>query len=144
MTALRSAAESLGNMVETITVKPNTDYWVIVSRTANLFLTSLSLDPASIDSAGLDISLFATADPVLSLKPAFASANPEVVAALEFARLSTVPILTAPPLFATSLLGIVALGKKQAYRRPRLLTLPRSETVQRLSVAAAHAEHQQR
>jgi len=113
-TAPMSARESRDDMVETITVKPNTDYWVILSSTADLFLASLSLDPAPIDFAGLDVSLSATSDPVFSLNPAFANANPDVAAALEIARLSTVPIPAARPLLVTGLLGMVAFGRARA------------------------------
>lgn len=106
--------ESLDSVIETISVKPNTDYWVILSATADLFLISLSLDPASIDFDGLDVSLTAFSDPLFSLNPTFAGANPDVAATLEIERLSTVPVPAALPLLVAGLLGTIVFGRKRS------------------------------
>lgn len=106
--------ETLSGAVETVTVKPNTDYWVILDTQSWLQLRSNSLDPGVFDFAGLDLTIEGYADPVFSLNQAFADAYPDVAAALAIERTAVVPLPASLWLMAPLAL---ALPRLMARRR---------------------------
>jgi len=105
----------LMDVTETISVRPNAEYWVALESQ-----TALSLVPSpgfvARDYAGLDIELYAYADPTFALNSDFAAANPDIAAALSINRIAVVPVPAALPLF---LGGLAALGALASARRAR-------------------------
>jgi len=95
---------------ETMSVRPNTDYWVrqITQSMVALFEGDLS---------GLDVSMSAFVDPTFALNPEFAASNPEIAAALTIDRVLTVPEPRAEALTAAALAVLVAL-RRSLRRRP--------------------------
>jgi len=87
---------------ETMSVRPNTDYWVrqITQSMVALFEGDLS---------GLDVSVSAFVDPTFALNPEFAASNPEIAAALTIDRVLTVPEPRAEVLAAAALAALVLL-----------------------------------
>ncbi len=107
-------AAALTGVTETISVRPNAEYWVALESQVALSLVPSAAFPAR-DYAGLDIELSAFADPVFALNPAFAADRPDIAAALGIERIAVVPV---PPalLLLTSALGVVLTSARR--RRP--------------------------
>lgn len=98
---------------ETITlpVRPNEEYWLnLESQSAFYLLPNMS--GVIRDYDGLDVQMSSWADPVFSLNPDFAAANPLIAANLTISRTSVVPLPGALPLFAPALFGLLALQRR--------------------------------
>ncbi|MEQ8232960.1 MAG: hypothetical protein RLW61_07435 [Gammaproteobacteria bacterium] len=97
----------LTSVTETISVRPNAEYWVALESQVAL---SLVPSPGFVvrDYAGLDIELFAYADPVFSLNPTFAASRPDIAAALDIERIAVVPVPPAVLLLGSSIAVMLA------------------------------------
>lgn len=105
-------SSSLVNVTETISVRPNAEYWVALESQVAL---SLVPSPGFFDRdyAGLDIELSAYADPTFTLNPAFAAANPAIANALQINRTAVVPLPAALPLTVLALAGLVTQRRRK-------------------------------
>jgi len=91
------AAAALTSVTETISVRPNAEYWVALASQVALSLVPSPAFPTR-DYAGLDVALSAYADPVFALNPVFAASRPDIAAALSIERIAVVPV---PPALLT-------------------------------------------
>ncbi|MEX2481940.1 MAG: hypothetical protein WD928_13875 [Gammaproteobacteria bacterium] len=92
---------ALTSVTETISVRPNAEYWVALESQVALSLVASPAFPVR-DYAGLDIGLFAYADPVFALNADFAASRPDIAAALNIERITVVPLPPALLLFASA------------------------------------------
>jgi hypothetical protein len=105
------------DMVQTLLLKPNVEYWLLLESQSVVSLTS----PGGIgfsdtrDYAGLDVEMRSWADPSFALSAAFAAENPDIAAAFAVSRTAVVPVPAALPLLLSALGGVGLLAR----RRPR-------------------------
>ena len=99
-------------VTETISIRPNAEYWVALESQTALSLVPSPGFPVR-DYAGLDIELSAYADPVFALNPAFAALNPDIAGALQINRIAVVPLPAALPLLAAGLVGLLAVAARR-------------------------------
>ncbi|MCC7449525.1 MAG: hypothetical protein IT324_19045 [Anaerolineae bacterium] len=103
------------DVTETISVRPNAEYWVALESQATVSLTPSAGFPDR-DYAGLNIAVSAYADPVFVLNPAFAALNPDIADGLQINRIAVVPVPPAALLLLSGLCGILVSGRRS---RPR-------------------------
>jgi len=98
--------------VETLRVRPNVEYWVAMESQTALSLVPSPAFPVR-DYAGLDLELYAYADPSFALNADFAAAHPDIAAALSIERVAVVPLPAALPLLLGGLAAAGALGRRR-------------------------------
>ena len=103
------------NMMITLMLKPNVEYWLLLESQSVLSLTSgpgLGFSDTR-DYAGLDLEMNSWADPTFALSAAFAAEFPDIAANLTINRVAVVPVPAALPLFLSAL-GVVALWRRRS------------------------------
>ena len=106
------------NMMITLMLKPNVEYWLLLESQSVLSLTSgpgLGFSDTR-DYAGLDLEMNSWADPTFALSAAFAAEFPDIAANLTINRVAVVPVPAALPLFLSAL-GLVALWRRRSGSR---------------------------
>jgi len=104
--------EVLGiDLVETVMVAPNIEYWINLNALAQFSTTVFAPDEPI--TGPLDVTLSAWADPTFELNAIFAAENPDIAAAFAVARAVVVPIPAALPLLSSALLGLALLARRR-------------------------------
>lgn len=103
--------EAIGiDVVETVMVAPNLEYWISLDAIAQLSTSVFGSDPIT---GPLDVTLSAWADPVFELNAAFAAENPGIADTFSVLRTVVVPIPAALPLLASALAVLMAVGRSR-------------------------------
>lgn len=103
------------DMIITLMLKPNVEYWLLLESQSVLSLTSgpgMGFSDTR-DYAGLDLEMNSWADPTFALSEAFAAEFPDIAASLTINRVAVVPVPAALPLFLSAL-GLVALWRRRS------------------------------
>jgi len=104
--SISDGEKSLINSTDTISVRPNADYWVRLITQANITFNDG-------DFTGLDVEINGYADPTFALNPLFAAANPDIAAALVIEQVSIVPLPAAGLLFAPAMFGLALWSRRK-------------------------------
>ena len=107
-----AVTSALASVTETISVRPNAEYWVALASQVALSLVPSPAFPTR-DYAGLDIALSAYADPVFALNPVFAASRPDIVDALVIERIAVVPVPPALLMFFSAGMLLARLSRRR-------------------------------
>ncbi len=102
-------------VTDTLLLRPNTDYWVVLgSQSAVSLIPQLMVDTR--DYAGLDVELMAWADPTFDLSAAFIAANPDIAESFTISRTAIVPLPGALPLALSAFVVLMSAGRASRKR----------------------------